>query len=183
MAFVKYLCIFCPIRDSDSVAFSCLSHTGPLDSSGPFLSRFCLSNTPPTADMSSSNQNDPNTPGKELKPDLPFLLFCHNRTPPLFLSPAVISSQDAPLRHFLAHVWDCFWVRVQMNEWMFAGVCLSNFAIKPCSVGMYVDISVAAHPVDRAWMPYPSSQSSPLHSMPSVHLFLLGKCFRRFLFR
>lgn len=41
----------------------------------------------------------------------------------------------------------------------------------------------------RAWMPYPSSPSSPIHSMPSVHLFLLGllcillKCFRRFLFR
>lgn len=51
------------------------SHTGPPDSSGPFSSRFCLSNTPPTADMSSWNHGDPNTPEKELNCDVLFLLI------------------------------------------------------------------------------------------------------------
>lgn len=92
------------------------------------------------------------------------------------------------LNSFCAHTCVIVFVCEWMNE--YARVCLTILAIKPCSIGLFVDFSVAAHPGQsqhRAWMPYPSFLiiSSSFH----VPLFLLGllciflKLFRRLLFR
>lgn len=167
-----HITLFFTVHDPGAVPFSCLSHTGPPDCSGPFLSHSCLSNTPPTTDMSSSNRDDPNTPGKECKAELPFLLFFLHRKSKSSCRASSFGPKVFLLNSFCAHTCDC--VCVWVNEWMneYARVCLTILAIKPCSIGLYVDFSGAAHPGQfqhRAWMPYPSFPiiSSPFHALCS----------------
>ncbi len=161
--------LFFALCDPGAVPFSCLSHTGPPDCSGPFLSHSCLSNTPPTADMSSSSRDGPNTSGKECKADLSFLLLFLHRKSKSSCSALSLGPKVFLLNSFCVHtrVWLCLWVSEWMNmpefvlgyqAMQYRPVCRLQWCCPSWTV--------PAQSMDALSFPI---ISSPLHSMPSLY--------------